>query len=94
MGELINLDEKRKKKQEQIIIKPSGTAAVETIDYMRQKMYTMSEESRMQFLLIVFTHIIKWVIRSGYYDRPGSMITAWVERKINEYGRGMNDGTR
>jgi hypothetical protein len=94
MGELINLDEKRKKKQEQLIPKPSETAAVETIDYMRQKMYTMSEESRMQFLLIVFTHIIKWVIRSGYYDRPDSMILAWVERKINEYSKGTGDGTR
>ena len=52
---------------------------------MRQKMYSMSEESRMQFLLIVFSHIIKWVIRSGYYDRPGAMLLAWVEKKINDY---------
>ena len=85
MGDLINLDDKRKKKDEKIVPKPSEIAAVETIDYMRQKMYSMSEESRMQFLLIVFSHIIKWVIRSGYYDRPGAMILAWVEKKINDY---------
>lgn len=85
MGELINLDEKRKKKQEQLIPKPSETAAVETIDYMRQKLYTMSEESRNQFMFVVLTHLIKWIIRSGYYDRPGTMILAWVEKKINDY---------
>ena len=85
MGDLINLDDKRKKKDEKIVPKPSEIAAVETIDYMRQKMYSMSEESRMQFLLIVFSHIIKWVIRSGYYDRPGAMLLAWVEKKINDY---------
>ena len=85
MGDLINLDDKRKKKDDKIVPKPSEIAAVETIDYMRQKMYSMSEESRMQFLLIVFSHIIKWVIRSGYYDRPGAMLLAWVEKKINDY---------
>jgi hypothetical protein len=86
MGDLIKLDERRKpKKEEKIVEKPSEIAAVETIDYMRQRMYTMSEESRMQFLLIVFSHIIKWVIRSGYYDRPGAMILAWAEKKINDY---------
>lgn len=94
MGDLINLDEKRKKKDDKFVAKPSEIAAVESIDYMRQKMYTMSEESRMQFLLIVFTHIIKWVIRSGYYDRPGAMVMSWVERKVNEYNKGLGDGTR
>lgn len=86
MGDLIKLlDRKPKKNDEKLVPKPSEIAAVETIDYMREKLYTMSEESRMQFLLIVFSHIIKWVIRSGYYDRPGAMLLAWVEKKINDY---------
>jgi uncharacterized ion transporter superfamily protein YfcC len=54
----------------------------------------MSEESRMQFLLIVFSHIIKWVIRSGYYDRPGAMILAWVEKKINDYSATEKAGNK
>jgi len=95
MGDLIKLDEYRKpKKEEKIVPKPSEIAAVETIDYMRQRMYTMSEESRMQFLLIVFSHIIKWVIRSGYYDRPGAMILAWVEKKINDYSATEKAGNK
>jgi len=85
MGDLINLDEKRKKKDDKFVAKPSEIAAVESIDYMRQKMYTMSEESRNQFMFVVLTHLIKWIIRSGYYDKPGTMILAWVERKINDY---------
>jgi len=85
MGDLINLDEKRKKKDDKFVAKPSEIAAVESIDYMRQKMYTMSEESRNQFMFVVLTHLIKWIIRSGYYDRPGTMILAWVEKKINDY---------
>jgi hypothetical protein len=86
MGDIIKLsDHKKKQKDDKFVAKPSEIAAVETIDYMREKLYTMSEESRMQFLLIVFSHIIKWVIRSGYYDRPGAMLLAWVEKKINDY---------
>lgn len=85
MGDIINLDEKRKKKQVATPAKPSEIAAVETVDFMRQKMYSMSEESRNQFMFVVLTHLIKWIIRSGYYDRPGTMILAWVEKKINDY---------
>lgn len=93
MGDVINLNDKRKKKEEEIvfsqkttpIVKPSEIAAVETVDYMRQKLYTMSEESRVQFMFVVLTHLIKWIIRSGYYDKPGAMILAWVEKKINDY---------
>lgn len=85
MGDLINLDEKRKKKDSTPIVKPSEIAAVETVDFMRQKMYTMSEESRNQFMFVVLTHLIKWIIRSGYYDKPGTMILAWVEKKVNDY---------
>lgn len=84
MGDIINLDDKRKQKTTQIA-KPSEIAAVETVDFMRQKMYSMSEESRNQFMFVVLTHLIKWIIRSGYYDRPGTMILAWVEKKINDY---------
>ena len=84
MGDIINLDDKRKKKNTQIA-KPSEIAAVETVDFMRQKMYSMSEESRNQFMFVVLTHLIKWIIRSGYYDKPGTMILAWVEKKINDY---------
>lgn len=87
MGDIINLDDKRKKKEAKTapVAKPSEIAAVETVDFMRQKMYSMSEESRNQFMFVVLTHLIKWIIRSGYYDRPGTMILAWVEKKINEY---------
>jgi hypothetical protein len=87
MGDLINLDDKRKKKEQTPtpIVKPSEIAAVETVDYMRQKMYSMSEESRVQFMFVVLTHLIKWIIKSGYYDKPGAMILAWVEKKINDY---------
>lgn len=85
MGDVINLDDKRKKKDSTPVAKPSEIAAVETVDFMRQKMYTMSEESRNQFMFVVLTHLIKWIIRSGYYDRPGTMILAWVEKKINDY---------
>jgi len=87
MGDLINLQDKRKKKEQNNtpIPKPSEIAAVETVDYMRQKMYSMSEESRNQFMFVVLTHLIKWIIRSGYYEKPGTMILAWVEKKINDY---------
>lgn len=86
MGDVINLNDRRKKKDEEPnIAKPSEIAAVETVDYMRQKLYTMSEESRVQFMFVVLTHLIKWIIRSGYYDKPGAMILAWVEKKINDY---------
>lgn len=85
MGDVINLDDKRKKKDSTPVVKPSEIAAVETVDFMRQKMYTMSEESRNQFMFVVLTHLIKWIIRSGYYDRPGTMILAWVEKKVNDY---------
>jgi len=84
MGDVINLDDKRKQKNTPIV-KPSEIAAVETVDFMRQKMYSMSEESRNQFMIIVLTHLIKWIIKSGYYDKPGAMILAWVEKKINDY---------
>lgn len=84
MGDLIYLDKKRKK-EEETPAKPSEIAAIETVDFMRQKLYTMSEESRNQFMFVVLTHLIKWIIRSGYYDRPGTMILAWVEKKINDY---------
>lgn len=84
MGDVINLDDKRKQKNTPIA-KPSEIAAVETVDFMRQKMYSMSEESRNQFMIIVLTHLIKWIIKSGYYDKPGAMILAWVEKKINDY---------
>lgn len=84
MGDLIYLDKKRKK-EEETPAKPSEIAALETVDFMRQKLYTMSEESRNQFMFVVLTHLIKWIIRSGYYDRPGTMILAWVEKKINDY---------
>lgn len=83
MGDLINLNDRRKKKSP--IVKPSEIASVETVDYMRQKMYSMSEESRNQFMFIVLTNLIKWIIKSGYYDKPGTMILAWAEKKINEY---------
>lgn len=88
MGDLINLNDRRKKKKEQpaaLIAKPSEIASVETVDFMRQKMYSMSEESRNQFMFIVLTNLIKWIIKSGYYDKPGTMILAWAEKKINEY---------
>lgn len=87
MGDLINLNDRRKKKTEQQspIAKPSEIASVETVDFMRQKMYSMSEESRNQFMFIVLTNLIKWIIKSGYYDKPGTMILAWAEKKINEY---------
>lgn len=84
VGDLIYLDKKRKK-EEETPSKPSEIAAIETVDFMRQKLYTMSEESRNQFMFVVLTHLIKWIIRSGYYDRPGTMILAWVEKKINDY---------
>lgn len=84
MGDVINLDDKRKQKNTPIA-KPSEIAAVETVDFMRQKMYSMSEESRNQFMIVVLTHLIKWIIKSGYYDKPGAMILAWVEKKINDY---------
>ena len=85
MGDVINLDDKRKKKDSTPVVKPSEIAAVETVDFMRQKLYTMSEESRNQFMFVVLTHLIKWIIRSGYYDKPGTMILAWVEKKVNDY---------
>ena len=87
MGDLINLNDRRKKKTEQQspIAKPSEIASVETVDFMRQKMYSMSEESRNQFMFIVLSNLIKWIIKSGYYDKPGTMILAWAEKKINEY---------
>ena len=93
MGDLINLNDRRKKKEQQSsklataapIAKPSEIASVETVDFMRQKMYSMSEESRNQFMFIVLTNLIKWIIKSGYYDKPGTMILAWAEKKINEY---------
>ena len=87
MGDLINLNDRRKQKTEQQspIAKPSEIASVETVDFMRQKMYSMSEESRNQFMFIVLTNLIKWIIKSGYYDKPGTMILAWAEKKINEY---------
>ena len=88
MGDLINLNDRRKKKTEQPvapIAKPSEIASVETVDFMRKKMYSMSEESRNQFMFIVLTNLIKWIIKSGYYDKPGTMILAWAEKKINEY---------
>lgn len=96
MGDIINLNDRRKKKQEEItpIVKPSEIAAVETVDFMRQKLYSMSEESRVQFMFVVLTHLIKWIIRSGYYDKPGAMILAWVEKKVNDYSateRRQND---
>jgi len=86
MGDLINLNDHRKKKEENTpVVKPSEIAAVETVEFMRQKMYSMSEESRVQFMFVVLTHLIKWIIRSGYYDKPGAMILAWVEKKTNDY---------
>jgi hypothetical protein len=88
MGDLINLNDRKKKKEQHTaapIAKPSEIASVETVDFMRQKMYSMSEESRNQFMFIVLTNLIKWIIKSGYYDKPGTMILAWAEKKINEY---------
>lgn len=67
---------------------PQVVAAHNTVEFMRNQMYTLpSNESRVQYALVLMAQLTLWIIKSDYYDKPIDVIKAYVAKKCTDYSK-------
>ena len=75
------------------IIRPHEQAASDTVEQMRQVMYTFSsDKQRMEYCLVIIAQLVLWVVRSRYYDSPKNVVLTWVTKKLDQYTKESSNG--
>jgi hypothetical protein len=84
MGNVVELS-KYRKKEEPI---PQVSAAHNTVEFMRSQMYSLpSNQSRMEYAMMIIAQLTLWIIKSDHYDKPVEVIKTYVAKKCSDYSK-------
>ena len=89
VGELIDLQKYRREK----VNPPQVVAAQMVVEDLRATLYALpSTQARVELMQILIAQLTLWIIKSGFYERPGDVVKSWVNRKVDQYTTTRSEG--